>query len=90
MTISRLPTPERSLKSENRVISFSLQQESMAAELSDKDSPQEAVMGIAMRGMESWLALTNAATWLELAEAKQQECVSQAERPRPIKESPGE
>jgi hypothetical protein len=73
MTISRLPTPDSTRKSENRVIAFSLKQESMAPGLSEEEGPQEVVRGLSMRGMESWLALTNAATWLELAEAKQKE-----------------
>ena len=57
----------------NRVLAFSSEQEAIVAEFSTKSGPEELAMGLPMRGMESWLALINASTWLDLAEEQQAE-----------------
>jgi hypothetical protein len=75
MTTRNPQTVPLGADSKNRVLAFSAEQEAMVAELSAKPSqgPQELEIGLPMRGMESWLALVNASTWLDLAEDQQSE-----------------
>ena len=57
----------------NRVLAFSSEQEATVAELSTAQGPEDLAMSLQIRGMESWLALIKASTWLDLAEEQQAE-----------------
>lgn len=68
MTANRLPARKPSDKLENRILPFSEAQAEWAAIASS--AVREVPVGIHEKAMESWLALTNAVTWLDLAEAE--------------------
>ena len=57
----------------NRVLAFSSEQEAVVAEHSTVAGPEDLATSLQLRGMESWLALINASTWLDLAEDQQAE-----------------
>lgn len=73
MTNRRPQTVSFSTDPKSRVLAFSSDQEAIVAEHSTVQGPEELATSLQMRGMESWLALINASTWLDLAEDQKAE-----------------
>ena len=68
----------------NRVLAFSSEQEAVVTEHSTVAEPEDLATSLQLRGMESWLALINASTWLDLAEEQQGEVKVEEEADSPV------
>ena len=73
MTNRSSQTVSFSTDPKNRVLAFSSEQEAAVAEHSTVAGSEDLATSLQLRGMESWLALINASTWLDLAEDQQAE-----------------
>ena len=73
MTNRRPQTISFSTDPKDRVLPVSSDQQAFVAEHSTAHGPEDLAISLQMRGMESWLALINASTWLDLAEDQKAE-----------------